>query len=98
VTLFGDPAVAELGIVLNLVEGGVNLAELLADALDEGSDVGAVAVGSILRSLAGALDDIAICQDLTKLAERCEELGAQIEQSIRRDLSKPIHDQKRNEQ
>jgi hypothetical protein len=52
----------------------------------------------ILRSLAGTVDDDAIGQDLTKFAERCEELAAQIAQSIRRDLSKPIDDQKRNEQ
>jgi hypothetical protein len=51
----------------------------------------------VLRSLARSFDDNVIAQDLTKLAERCDELSAQIAQSIRRDLSKPIDDQKRNE-
>jgi hypothetical protein len=51
----------------------------------------------VLRSLASSFDAHVIAQDLTKLAERCEELAAQIEHSIRRDLSKPIDDQKKNE-
>ena len=46
----------------------------------------------VLRSLANSFDDDAIRQNLIKLAERCEELAAGIEQSIRRGSTKPAED------
>src|SRR5215468_8529446 len=48
--LGGDgPAVSESGVVVDFVKAGVDIPELLADALDEGTDVGAVAIGAAAR-------------------------------------------------
>src|SRR5215467_4858728 len=48
--LGGDgPAVSESGVVVDFVKAGVDIPELLADALDEGTDIGAVAVGAAAR-------------------------------------------------
>jgi len=41
-----DPAVPKSGVVVDFVKAGVDIPELLADALDEGANVGAVAVGT----------------------------------------------------
>ena len=46
----------------------------------------------VLRSLAGSFDDESIRDDLTALAEHCEDMAARIEESIRRALSRPIND------
>jgi hypothetical protein len=43
--LFEDPAVVEAVMVPNLVDGGMDPAEFIADALDEAPDVDAVAIG-----------------------------------------------------
>src|SRR5580658_1151271 len=43
----GNPAVTEAGIVVDLIEFRVEIAELLADALDEGTDIGAIAFVAI---------------------------------------------------
>src|ERR1700730_3849819 len=43
------PAVPEAGVVLDLVEGGVAGAELVADALDRRPDVCPIAVGPVSR-------------------------------------------------
>src|SRR5690349_25154598 len=40
--LIRDPAVSETGVVFDVDERGVDIAELLADALDEGAYIGAV--------------------------------------------------------
>ena len=50
----------------------------------------------VLRSLASTFGSEVIRQDLIKLAERCEELAAQIEQSIRERLLGSIDDRERN--
>src|SRR5262245_28611095 len=38
------PAIAEAGVVLNQIEVRIDVAELLADALDQGADIGPVAL------------------------------------------------------
>src|SRR6516162_8973452 len=42
VSVFRGPAVSETGVVFDLVETGVNIAELLANTLDEGAYVGPI--------------------------------------------------------
>jgi hypothetical protein len=56
--LFGDPAVAEPGMVLDLVEGGVDLSELFADSLYERADVRAVPVAALTRHEAPAVHEV----------------------------------------
>ncbi len=48
----------------------------------------------VLRSLAGSFDDPGIRKDLTALAERCEQMAARIEESIRQTMSRPIDDRR----
>lgn len=50
----------------------------------------------VLRSLASTFGSEVIRQDLIKLAERCEELAARIEQSIRERLLESIDDRERD--
>jgi hypothetical protein len=45
---------------------------------------------SVLRSLAGTFADDVICQDLVRLAERCEQLAAKADSGIREAPSNPI--------
>ena len=45
---------------------------------------------SVLRSLAGTFADDVICQDLIRLAERCEELAAKAGSGTRETPSNPI--------
>jgi hypothetical protein len=47
---------------------------------------------SVLRSLAGTFADDVICQDLIRLAERCEELAAKAGSGTREAPSNPIDD------
>ena len=42
VSSFGGPSVSETGVVFDMVETGVDIAELLADTLDEGAYIGAI--------------------------------------------------------
>src|SRR5579862_5337866 len=43
----GDPAVAKAGIIVDQIEFGIDVAEFLADTLDEGADIGAIAFGAV---------------------------------------------------
>src|SRR5579859_1756913 len=56
------PAIAEAGIIGDGGEGGVDRQELLADTLDQGADIGAIAV----RAFAG--DEILAAQRIVDLA------------------------------
>src|SRR3546814_13047394 len=52
------PAVAETGIGLDGVEIRIDIAELLADPLDHGPDIGAIAVGALAGLEPGAAHGI----------------------------------------
>src|SRR5215469_14337941 len=57
--LAGDcPAVAKSGVVVDFVKSGVDIPELLPDALDEGADIRAVAIGAAARQEVLAVDEI----------------------------------------
>ncbi len=45
---------------------------------------------SVLRSLAGTFAADVICQDLVRLAERCEQLAAEADLGLREAPSNPI--------
>src|SRR5579884_3097280 len=53
-----DPAVSEAGVIFDMVEAGIAVAELLANALDKGADVGAVALGSVTGNEVLAVDEV----------------------------------------
>src|SRR4051794_4564356 len=52
------PAVAEAWIIVDQVELSIDHAELLADALDEGADIGAIASRTVAGDKALAVDKI----------------------------------------
>src|SRR5258708_26867657 len=47
VSVFRSPAVSEAGVVFDMVEPGVDVAELLADTLDKGTDIGAISFRAV---------------------------------------------------
>jgi hypothetical protein len=47
VSPFRNPAVSEAGVILDVVESGVDIAELLADTLDEGAYIGAISLRAV---------------------------------------------------
>src|ERR1700730_7089349 len=47
VSIFRSPAVSEAGVVFDMVETGVDIAELLADTLDKGADIGAISFRAV---------------------------------------------------
>src|SRR6476619_6423161 len=47
VSVFRSPAVSEAGVVFDMVETGVDVAELLADTLDKGADIGAISFRAV---------------------------------------------------
>jgi hypothetical protein len=53
---------------------------------------------SVLRSLAGTFADDVICQDLVRLAERCEQLAAKAGSDTRKAPSNPIDAPTREEE
>jgi hypothetical protein len=57
-SLLRVPAVSEAGIAFDVVETGVALAELLADAVSEGMDIGTIASPSLAGEEAFAVDGI----------------------------------------
>src|SRR5271170_3606563 len=57
-SLLCGPAVSKTGVVLDVVEMGVAVAELLADTLDEGADIGAVPLCSVPGDEILAVDEI----------------------------------------
>src|SRR5258705_1128910 len=52
------PAIAESGIILDAGESGIDVAEFLADALDEGAHIGAEADFAVSGDEALAMDDV----------------------------------------
>src|SRR5690349_19728817 len=52
------PAVSETGVVFDVVERGVDIAELFADALDEGAYIGAIAFRTVPGYEIFAVDQI----------------------------------------
>jgi hypothetical protein len=58
VSLSRRPAVPEASIVFDLVETGIAVAELLADALDEGSYIGPIALIAVAGHEVLAVDEI----------------------------------------
>src|SRR5579875_51498 len=57
-SILGDPAVPEAGVIFDMVEIGIAVAELLSDALDEGADVGAVSLWSVAGNKVFAVDEV----------------------------------------
>src|SRR5487761_2345777 len=54
----GNPAVAESGVVVDVIELAIDIAELLADALYEGADVRPEALGAVAGGEVLAVDEI----------------------------------------
>src|ERR1700694_5326927 len=52
------PAVSETGVVFDVVEIGIAIAELLADTLDEGSYIGTIPLGAMPGDKVLAVDKI----------------------------------------
>src|ERR1700687_528875 len=52
------PAVSEAGIVVDLLERGIDVAEFLPDALDEGAHIGAEAYFALAGREPGAMHDV----------------------------------------
>src|SRR6516225_8321576 len=55
---FRGPAVSETGVISNVVEIGIDIAELLADTLDEGAYIGAVPFRAVPGDKILAVDEI----------------------------------------
>src|SRR6516165_7123143 len=53
-----SPAVSKAGVVFDTVETGIAVAELLADALDKGSYIGAIALCAVTGDEVLAVDKI----------------------------------------
>src|SRR6516164_9471082 len=70
VSVFRGPAVSKTGVVSDMVETGVNIAELLADTLDEGAYIGAVPLRAVPGDKILAVDeivDLAVADVLARL-------------------------------
>ena len=53
-----SPAVSETGVVLDAVETGIDIAEFLADTLDESAYIGAISLRPVPRNKILAVDEI----------------------------------------
>src|SRR5262249_1441052 len=58
VSVFRDPAVSETVVIFDMVETGVDIAELLADTFDEGAHIGAIPFRSVPGDEILAVDEI----------------------------------------
>ena len=57
-SIVGGPAISETGVVFDMVETGVNIAELLADALDEGAYISAIPLQAVSGNKIFTVDQI----------------------------------------
>src|SRR6516225_1493138 len=58
VSVFRRPAVPETSVIFDMVETGVNIAELLANSFDEGAYIVAIPVRAVSRDEILAVDEI----------------------------------------
>src|SRR6266446_6870641 len=58
VSVFRDPAVSETGVIFDMVETRVDIAELLADTLDERAHIGAIPFRAVPGDEIFAVDEI----------------------------------------
>jgi hypothetical protein len=52
------PAVSEAGVILDVVETGIAIAEFLADTLDEGSYIGTITLSAVSGDEVLSVDEI----------------------------------------
>src|SRR5689334_19335160 len=57
-SVVAGPAISKTGVILDVVETGVNIAELLADALDEGAYISAIPLQAVSGNKIFAVDQI----------------------------------------
>jgi hypothetical protein len=58
VSPFGGPTVSKTGVIFDVVERGVDIAEFLADTLDEGSYIGTIPLCAVSGDKVLAMDKI----------------------------------------